>query len=265
MGRAFAIIIIVIAVVSAYFFVAHAWMPLGASEHAPALDHHLHTTLLEAGVLFLLSQAMLAVFVWKYRDKSDGSAMQIFPGGAKGPVITAFLLVGLEVVGLQVMGSKVWAKLYREATPADAVRVYVSAEQFAYYFRYPGRDGNFGAMHPEKIDTSSGNFFGLDKEHEEESRDDIVTATLAIPVDRTVELILHAKDVNHSLYVPAMRIQQDFVPGIDIPIHFRPTKVGDYQIVCTQLCGMGHHGMKATLRVLSAADYERWLQERADF
>ena len=267
MGRAFAIAVILIALMSAYFFVAHTWwMPQGASEHAPALDSHLQTTIIEAGLAFLISQIVLAVFVWRYRERSEveRSNVKTFPGGAKALVIAACLLVGLELVGLQLVGSKVWTKLYYEKAPADALRIYVSAEQFAYYFRYAGPDGKFGPMHPEKIDTSSGNFFGLDRQNEAEGRDDIVSGTIAIPVDRPVELILHAKDVNHSFYVPAMRIQQDIVPGIDIPIHFTPTRVGDFQIVCTQLCGMGHHSMKAPLRVMSQADFDKWLKEKAE-
>jgi cytochrome c oxidase subunit 2 len=263
MGRAFAIIVVIITLVSAYFFAAHTWwLPAGASAHAPALDEQFKSTFLEAGLAFILSQLLLAAFVWKYRDRA-GARPKLFPGGAKGPVLTAFVLVGLELLGLELMGSKVWAELYYKSAPANAVRVYVSAEQFAYYFRYAGPDGKFGAIHPDKIDVSTGNFFGLDKENEVEARDDIVTGTLAIPVNRPVELILHAKDVNHSFYVPEMRIQQDFVPGIEIPIHFTPTKVGDYQVVCTQLCGLGHYSMKAPMKVLSQDDYDKWMQEQA--
>jgi cytochrome c oxidase subunit II len=263
-GRAFAVVIVVIVLVSAYFFVSHTWwMPEGASSHAPQLDEQFKSTFLEAGLAFILSQILLAAFVWKYRDKGDGAKPKIFPGGAKGPVLTAFILVGLELMGLELMGSKVWAELYYKQPPADAVRIYVSAEQFAYYFRYPGPDGKFGAIHPDKIDVATGNFFGLDKENEVEARDDIVVGTLEMPVSKPVELILHAKDVNHSFYVPEMRIQQDFVPGIEIPIHFTATKIGDYQIVCTQLCGLGHYSMKAPLKVVSQEEFDKWLQEQA--
>ena len=263
MGRAFAVVVIVITLVSAYFFAAHTWWPpAGASSHAAALDEQFKSTFLEAGLAFVLSQILLACFVWKYRDKGDGAKPKLFPGGAKGPVLTAFILVGLELLGLELMGSKVWAQLYYQQPPADAVKVYVSAEQFAYYFRYPGPDGKFGAIHPDKIDVGTGNFFGLDKENEPDARDDIVTATLAIPVNRPVELILHAKDVNHSFYVPEMRIQQDFVPGIEIPIHFTPTKIGDYLIVCTQLCGLGHYKMHGMVHVVSQEDFDKWLAAR---
>lgn len=264
MGRAFAVVVIVITLVSAYFFAAHTWWPPpGASSHAAAIDEQFKSTFLEAGLAFVLSQILLAAFVWKYRDKGDGAKPKLFPGGAKGPVLTAFILVGLELLGLELMGSKVWAELYYKPAPSDALRVYVSAEQFAYYFRYPGPDGKFGAIHPDKIDTSTGNFFGLDKENDVAARDDIVVGTLELPVNRPVELILHAKDVNHSFYVPEMRIQQDFVPGIEIPIHFTPIKIGDYMVVCTQLCGLGHYSMRAPLKVVTQEDFDKWLVEQA--
>jgi cytochrome c oxidase subunit II len=266
MGRAFAVVVIAITLVSAYFFIAHTWwMPPGASSHAPQLDEQFKSTFLEAGFAFVLSQILLGVFVWKYRDRNNGVRPKLFPGGAKGPVLTAFILVGLELLGLELVGSKVWAELYYQAPPANALKVYVSAEQFAFYFRYPGPDGKFGAIHPDKIDVSTGNFFGLDKENDVDARDDIVTATLEIPVNRPLELILHAKDVNHSFYVPEMRIQQDFVPGIEIPIHFTPTKAGSYQIVCTQLCGLGHYSMKAPLKVVSQQEFDAYLQDQAQY
>ena len=263
MGRAFAVVVIVIALVSVFFFAAHSWMPPAASEHAPALDRHLKTTLIQSGFIFLLSQFLLAAFVWRYRDRSGAASVKIFPGGARGPIVAGVLLVGIELVTLQALGAPIWAKMYYERAPADSIRVYVQAEQFAYSFRYPGADRTFGPIHPEKSDPSNGNPFGLDRQNDEASRDDIVTSMLVIPVDRTILLGLHAKDVNHSLYIPEMRVQQDFVPGIDIFIHFTATKTGDYQIVCTQLCGMGHQRMKAAVRVVSQADYENWLAQQA--
>jgi cytochrome c oxidase subunit 2 len=63
--------------------------------------------------------------------------------------------------------------------------------------------------------------------------------------------------------VRELRVQQDFVPGLDIPLHFTATKVGKYEIVCTQLCGLGHYNMKAYLEVMGEPDYEQWLKTQA--
>jgi cytochrome c oxidase subunit 2 len=90
-----------------------------------------------------------------------------------------------------------------------------------------------------------------------------VTAELDIPVNQEVQLLMHAKDVSHSFYVRELRIQQDFVPGLDLAVHFTATKIGKYEIVCTQLCGLGHYNMKAYLNVLSQDDFDKWLKEKA--
>jgi len=95
------------------------------------------------------------------------------------------------------------------------------------------------------------------------SKDDIVTAEMGVPVNKEVRLLMHAKDVGHSFYVRELRIQQDFVPGLDLQLHFTATKVGRYEIVCTQLCGLGHYNMKAYLNVMSQPDYDAWIKQQA--
>jgi cytochrome c oxidase subunit II len=139
----------------------------------------------------------------------------------------------------------------------------VQAGQFAFYFRYPGPDGKFGPLHPSLINESNENFFGLDQTGDQDSKDDVVTAQMAIPVNREVHLLMHAKDVGHSFFVPELRVQQDFVPGLDLSIHFTATKIGKYEIVCTQLCGLGHYNMKAYLYVYSQEDFDDWLKKQA--
>jgi len=74
---------------------------------------------------------------------------------------------------------------------------------------------------------------------------------------------MHAKDVNHSFYVPELRIQQDIVPGLVIPLHFTATTPGKYELVCTQLCGLGHYNMRAFVEVKTRADFDQWLKEKA--
>ncbi|HWC16655.1 MAG TPA: hypothetical protein VG498_06555, partial [Terriglobales bacterium] len=66
--------------------------------------------------------------------------------------------------------------------------------------------------------------------------------------------------VVHSFYVRELRIQQDMVPGMSIPVHFTPTKTGKYEIACTQLCGLGHYRMRAYLQIMSQEDFQKWMQ-----
>jgi len=215
------------------------------------------------GISFVLAQFCLALFVWKSSDCNKGSKIKTFPGGAKWLVIAAFVLAGVEVLSLGLRGQKAWADVYFKPAGPDALQIQAQAEQFAFYFRYPGPDGKFGPLHPDKIDEGAQNFFGLDPANDVDSRDDIVTGELAIPVHREIHLLMRAKDVGHSFYVRELRIQQDFVPGLDLSVHFTATQIGRFEIVCTQLCGLGHYNMKAYLNVLSQEDFDKWLKDKA--
>jgi cytochrome c oxidase subunit II len=155
--------------------------------------------------------------------------------------------------------------IWKFSTPPapDALTIQAQAGQFAFYFRYPGPDGKFGPLHADQISEANANFFGIDTTHDQDSKDDIVAAEMAIPVNKEIHLLMHAKDVGHSFYVPELRVQQDFVPGLDVSVHFTATKIGRYEIVCTQLCGLGHYNMKAYLEVKSQEDYDAWIKQQA--
>lgn len=264
MGKLFAVVLTIITVISAALFAMHVWWPpVDISAHGPGIDHQLSETMLSAGILFVVSQLALALFVWQYGDRGDQRPIKVFPGGATPMVVFAILLVGAEVLALTLVGSKVWANVFMAQAPPGSLQIDVQAEQFAFYFRYPGPDGKFGAINPEKIDDASANFFGLDPANDTTARDDIVSGTLAIPVNRPILLTLHSKDLGHSFYVPELRIQQDFVPGLLIPIHFTATQTGKYEIVCTQLCGLGHFNMRAYVEVMTQDQYSQWLTSQS--
>ena len=268
MGKFFAVTVVVIALLSAVPILTHSMMgarmapPEDISTHGHSIDEQMADTMIEAGLSFVLSQLILGYFIWKFADRKEGKLAN-FPGGAKAMVIAAILLVGSEALALGLFGQKAWSAVYLSPASADALPIQVQAGQFAFYFRYPGADGKFGGLHADKIDEGNQNFFGLDPENDVASRDDIVSGEMAIPVNREIHLMMHAKDVGHSFYVRELRIQQDFVPGLDLSMHFTATKPGKYEIVCTQLCGLGHYNMKAYLTVLSQEDFDKWLKEKA--
>ena len=263
MAKLLAVTILVIAILSAIPIIRNTWHPVeDISTHGQAIDDQLSDTMWEAGISFLASQILLAWFIWRYSGDRPGEKSKTFPGGATGLVAAAIVLVGVEVFALGIFGVKAWAAIYFTPPGADAMPVQVQAGQFAFYFRYPGPDGTFGPIHPDQISEANANFYGLDTTHDQDSKDDIVTAEMAIPVNREIRLLMHAKDVSHSFYVPALRIHQDFVPGLDLQLHFTATKVGRYEIVCSQLCGLGHYNMKAYLSVLSQQDFDDWLKKQ---
>src|ERR1700716_778983 len=264
MAKVFAVTIILIAIASAIPIVMHMWpMPQDISPHGHLIDEQYADTMLEAGISFLASQFLLAFFIWKFSSPKPGDKVKSFPGGATGLVVAAFLLVGTEALALGVFGTKAWASVYFAPPAANALPVQVQAGQFAFYFRYPGPGGKFGPLHAEHHSEGNQNFFRLDPQNDPESRDDIVSAEMAVPVNREIHLLMHSKDLGHSFFVPELRVQQDFVPGVDLSIHFTATKVGKYEMVCTQLCGLGHYNMKAYLEVKSQEDFDSWIKQQA--
>jgi len=264
MGKLLAGLITVITLVSAVIFARHIWwMPPDISVLGAGIDRQMGETMLSAGALFVVAQLVLAFFIWRFADRGDTRPIKTFPGGVAPLVVLAVVLVGAEVLALTLVGSKVWAGIYQAPPDPRALHIDVQAEQFAFYFRYAGADRAFGATHPNLIDDGNGNFFGLDPANDTTARDDIVSASLVIPVNQPILLTMHAKDVGHAFYVPELRIQQDFVPGLDIPLQFTATKPGKYEIVCTQLCGLGHYNMRAYLEVKGPDEFAQWLKDQA--
>ena len=264
MAKLLAVTIVIIAIASAIPIVLHIWEPpTDISVHGKMIDDQMSETMIEAGICFLAAQFILGFFIWTYSNRPKNEKIKNFPGGARGLVAAAVIVVGVEVMALGAFGTRAWAAIYFTPPAPDAMPVQVQAGQFAFYFRYPGPDGKFGPLHPEQINEATENFFGLDTTHDADSKDDIVTAEMAIPVNRDIHLLMHSKDLGHSFFVRELRIQQDFVPGLDLALHFTATKIGRYEIVCTQLCGLGHYNMKAYLNVMSQEDFDKWLKQQA--
>jgi cytochrome c oxidase subunit 2 len=264
-----AAIVTLITLVSVGLFWARAgWLPVDISAHGPAMDHQIILTLIITGVIFVLAQLGLALFIWKYRERGDGRKAIYSTGNNRLEVLWT-TVAAVVFIGLNLLGYRVWARMYFTGPQPGAMQIDVQGQQFAWYFRYPGPDGEFGPTHVNLVDNATGNPFGLDREHDQASKDDIVTATLGIPVDRPIELILRSQDVGHSFFVRELRLHQDLVPGMMIPIHFTATdealrhQGGRYEIVCTQLCGMGHYRMRSFLQVMTEQDFEKWLQVEA--
>jgi len=264
MAKIVAVTLVLITIASAIPIIAHIWvMPVDISTHGHLIDEQMSSTMAEAGISFIAAQLLLAVFIWMFSGRKPDAKIRTFPGGAKTMVAAAAIFVGMEVLALYAFGQKAWGEIYFRPAAADSLPVQVQGGQFAFYFRYPGPDGKFGPLHPDKINEANQNIFGLDVDNDPDSKDDVVTAEMGVPVNKEIHLLMHAKDVGHSFYVRELRIQQDFVPGLDLSLHFTATKVGRYEIVCTQLCGLGHYNMKAYLNVMSQPDYADWIKKQA--
>jgi len=229
-------------------------LPTVAALHGHALDSHLLLNLWIALGLFALANILLLVGVLAHRRTHrpiHKLTLEYLPLTAFAAV---FLFLGLRANSL-------WAtQRYTGAAP-DALQVEVTGLQFAWYFRYPGADATFGRTRNELVSAAEGNPVGLDPA-DPHGADDLIRPQLVLPADREVDLTLRAVDVIHGFAIPEMRLKQNAIPGETQHIHFTPTRPGDYAILCTQVCGLGHYRMQAMLRVVPPARFDEWLHQQ---
>jgi cytochrome c oxidase subunit II len=250
MGRALAVIIWIITLLSVLLFVSGKWwFPEAISDHAPALDRQFMITIIVVGLSFTAAQVGLGWMVWKYRDTGNASDRAVYSHGSNRLEVLWTVITAIIFIALGVMGQSVWASLRLHDAPPGSYTVVAVAQQFQWNFQYAGKDGKFGKTDPKFIDDSALNFVGLDSS-DAGAADDSVTSALAIPVNRPVELRLRSKDVIHNFWVPELRFKQDLVPGMEIKVNFTANKVGKYELACAELCGQLHFKMKSYMLVL---------------
>ena len=179
-------------------------------------------------------------------------------------VVEAVLLIGFAI--------PLWAARIGDIPPErESLIVQVTGEQFAWNVHYPGPDRVFGRTDITLLDLQS-NPLGLDRS-DPAAKDDVTNVNqLYLPVNRPIIVRLRSKDVIHSFGVPEFRVKQDAVPGLTIPIWFVPdvttaemrTRTGNpefqYEIACAQLCGLGHYRMRGFVTVLTAEEFQTWME-----
>jgi cytochrome c oxidase subunit 2 len=249
----------VLTVVICYFFVAKTWwFPPPINQHGIAYDEQFFRTLVITGIIFFAAQFALGYVIFKFRD--DGRRGSHSHGNNTLETLwtsaTAVLFIGLVL-----MGTRIWAGVHFDEAPPDAIPIEVLGKQFAWSFRYPGPDGKFGRTDLKLVNDSANNPFGLDPK-DPASKDDLVSASLKVPAGKPIKLILHSRDVIHNFFVRELRMKQDIVPGMEIPLHFQADTIGVYEVPCSELCGLGHYQMRTTMTVMSEADFEKWKQEQ---
>jgi cytochrome c oxidase subunit 2 len=235
-------------------------MPVQASAHAAELDHMNVIVHYLMFVLFIGWGAFFVYVLFRYRKGANPRANY---DGAKGKISKGLevAVVIAEMILLLFYAIPAWARRVRDFPPENqATVVHVIGEQFAWNVHYPGRDGKFGRTKPELV--AADNPIGLDKT-DPDAKDDITTINqLNLPVDKPVLVHLSSKDVIHSFGLYEMRVKQDAIPGMSMPVWFTPTRVGEYEITCSQLCGLGHFRMRGFVNIQSQADFDKWMADQ---
>jgi cytochrome c oxidase subunit 2 len=234
--------------------VSPLWMPANGAQHGFALDRLLRLNLAAIAILFVAAHTLLVLAFLRNRLSRKPSS---FSSSNWLPLLAICTLY----IWMAVAAQHLWATDRFEGPSPTAMQVEVVGVQFQWYFRYPGEDATFGTTRPELVDAAAANPLGLDP-RDPQASDDIVSSELVLPAGREVDLRLRAHDVIHGLFIPGMRLKQNAVPGLTLHVHLTPVTPGDYPILCTQVCGLGHGHMQAKLRVLPEADFKAWLAAR---
>lgn len=238
-------------------------LPVAASSHAGDVDQ----------IMSLVHWLMLVMFIgWGLffiyvlvRFRSGRQPRASYDGlrgrwstWAEGGVLVA------EVVLLAFFSVPAWsARVDALPSETEATVVRVVSEQFRWNVHYPGADNRFGRTDIRLV--APDNPLGLD-DLDPAAADDIFTdGLLSLPVGKPVLVYLSSKDMVHSFTLPEMRVKQDAIPGIVQPVWFTPTRTGEWEIICSQLCGLAHYRMTGTYSIKSQADYDAWLAEEVTF
>lgn len=233
------------------------WLPAAASEHAGALDAVLRSVHTHMLLIFAVWLAVFVVALMKFRSGANPNARQQGVRGLWPALAIGGVIVG-DVIILATQALPAWSAR-NEPPPAGTlpVEIHVTAEQFAWDIHYPGPDGVFGRTRQDLISAS--NPVGIDR-GDPSSKDDVgLLNVLMLPVNRTVVIELTSRDVIHSFTLNEMRIKQDVNPGMTSRVWFTPIATGDWEIACSQLCGLGHYRMRGEYHVVDQAAWQKWL------
>jgi len=234
------------------------------SEHGKEIDHMMNFCHWFMLILFVGWTLFFLYAIVRFRKSRNPRASY---HGVRNHISTHLEagVVIIEAVILLGFALPLWGKRVNEipiGEQADALKVRAIAYQFGWFFHYAGPDGKFGLQHVRFIGGQ--NALGLDPTDPDGADDVVTVGTMHLVNHKATVVRVSSRDVIHGFALHEMRIQQDAIPGTEIPQWFRPVSTGEWQIICAQLCGAGHSGMAATYIVEERATFDQWYQEQKD-
>ncbi|WP_043367486.1 cytochrome c oxidase subunit II [Cupriavidus sp. WS] len=257
---ALAIALVVIVVASVLFHFLSPWWATPLASNWKQMDDTLTITLVVTGIFFIVINLFVGYIVWRYRHR-QGARAAYQPENRK---LELWLTAGttLGVIVLLAPGLFVYAEYVRP--PANAMVLEVVGQQWQWGFRFPGQGGQLGTSDARFV--SADNPLGVNPD-DPRGQDDIIVAApeVHLPLNRPVKVLLRSKDVLHDFYVPPFRARMNMVPGMVTSFWFTPTKAGTFEILCAQLCGVGHYNMRGKVVVEDDAAFQAWLARQPTF
>ena len=257
---ALAVLLIVLVLGSLLFHFFSPWYFTPLASNWGLIDFTVDITFVVTGIVFVAANLFMAYCLIRFRH-TEGRRADYEPENTKLELwLTAITTVG--VIAMLAPGLVVWGQFV--TVPEEAAEFEAVGQQWHWSFRFPGEDNVFGDVSVRHI--TEDNAFGIDPE-DPAGQDDILVASpiVHLPVDQPVQAWLRSKDVLHNFAVPQFRVKMDLVPGHVTYTWFTPTVVGEYEILCEELCGLAHFGMRGRVVVDERPEFEAWLDEQPTY
>lgn len=257
---AVALILVLVAVGSVLFHLVSPWWWTPIASNWAYVDHTLVVTFWITGFVFVAVTLFMAYCVIRFRHQAGRRA--VYEPENKRLEWWLTIGTGVGVIAMLAPGLFVWHQFV--TVPADAGDVEIVGRQWAWSFRLPGKDGRLGTSDIRHI--SADNPLGLNP-NDPNGQDDVVIESdnLHLQIGKPVKIVLRSLDVLHNFYVPEFRGKMDMIPGAVTYFWLTPTRTGTFDILCFELCGVGHSQMRGQVVVAEETAYQAWLEKQKTF
>ena len=245
---------------SVLFHIFTPWYWTDIASNWGGMDDTITLTFWVGGGVFVAVCLFMTYCIFKFSYK-EGRRAEYKPEDKKlERILTWATTIG--VVALLAPGLIIWNQYVN--VPKNALEVDVMAWQWGWQYRLPGEDGKLGTT--KVININDNNPFGINTD-DPYGQDDVIIQSdvLNLKTNRPVKILLRSVDVLHNWYVPQFRAKMDAVPGVVTFYWFEPNKVGEYEVLCAEYCGVGHYAMRGTVIVQDEKNYNQWLSEQETF
>lgn len=257
---AMAIALVVIVVATLLFHFISPWWSTPIASNWRTMDDTLTITLIVTGIFFIGINLFVVYMLMRFRHR-EGQRAHYAPENRK---LELWLIAGtsLGIMLLLAPGLFVYAEYIKP--PRDALELEAVGQQWQWRFRFRGEDGKLGRTDPRFINAS--NPFGLDPSDPDARNNVLIDSNeVHVPLGKPVKVLSRSLDVLHDFYVPQFRARMNMVPGMVTSFWFVPTKAGRYEILCNQLCGVGHYNMRGYIVVEDETSFRTWLKKQPTF